>query len=101
MSLIERNLFLSYPPARAMLTELRCKHTGRERVEVLLKRLGYYLAMHATTNAPLQPYAVTTPLGPSGGVILDRCMIVPILRAGLSLVPSFSELLPAGTLLDL
>ena len=101
MLLVDKNLFLYYPPARAMLTELRDRTTGRERVELLLKRLGYYLAMHATRGAPTLPRTVTTPLGPSGGVALDRCMIVPVLRAGLSLVPSFSEFLPEATILDL
>lgn len=100
MPAIKRNVFLAYPPARAMLTQLRDAMTDPERIEVLLRRLGYFLAIEATADLSTYPRQVETPLGSSGGVGLVECALVPILRAGLGLLPSFREFLPSARIWD-
>ena len=100
MSTINRNVFLDFPPARAMLTELRDRTTDSERVEVLLRRLGYFLAIRATGGMTTSERQIETPLGSSGGVELDECALIPILRAGLGILPPFREFLPRAHVWD-
>jgi uracil phosphoribosyltransferase len=53
------------------------------------------LAVYATEDLPLQPRQVTTPLATiQGQALAKRVAIVPILRAGLSMVEPVLQLLP-------
>jgi len=84
-----------HPVARSILTELRNAGTGQDDFRKLTHRLGLLLAVEATRNLVSSPASVETPMEMTyGEVIRDNPVILPVLRAGLGLLPAFQELLP-------
>jgi uracil phosphoribosyltransferase len=86
---------LSHPLAAHLLTELRDARTAPERFRSLTKRLASVLALEATRELPTSQESVTTPVADTiGHRLAGRVVAVPILRAGLGLLTSVTELLP-------
>ncbi len=77
------------------LTILRDKTTNAEKFRISLKRISLILASEATKNLQLNKFEIETPLEKTDGFELkQKIVLVPILRAGLSLVDGFLSILP-------
>ncbi len=86
---------VEHPLAGHLLAGLRDEATAPERFRSLTERLATVLALEATRGLPTRPATVTTPLEPAEVALLDGNVIaVPILRAGLGLLPAVTRLLP-------
>ncbi|MCG9893902.1 MAG: uracil phosphoribosyltransferase [Fimbriimonadaceae bacterium] len=87
---------LEHPLGRHLLTTLRDRSTPPDRFRRHAHTLGTLLALESTRTAALKDAAIETPLEPIISPILARPLaIVPILRAGLSLLEPFLELFPS------
>ncbi len=89
---------LQHPLVDHKLTLLRDRGTARPLFRDLLDELGLLLAVEATRHLPTVPTPVDTPLEAMEGRRMDPRdpVLVPILRAGLGLLPSFLRLLPTA-----
>jgi uracil phosphoribosyltransferase len=86
---------LRHPLAIHHLAILRDEKTPSTVFRSQVQRLSMLLAVYATEDLPLQPRQVTTPLATiQGQALAKRVAIVPILRAGLSMVEPVLQLLP-------
>ncbi len=62
------------------------------------RQLGAHLALTAVADLPTREIEVTTPLGPAPGrEPAMPIVVVPVLRAGLGLLPGVQEALPTST----
>ena len=60
-----------------------------------MRRLSLIVIAEATRSVPTRKVRVTTPLAETDGIkIAQRPILVPILRAGLGMLPAAMELLP-------
>ena len=92
---VDNVTILDHPLAAHLLSELRDAGTKPERFRHLARRLGTVLALEATRNLTTRDAELSTPLGPTFGKVLDRPVVaVPILRAGLGLLETVTDLLP-------
>jgi uracil phosphoribosyltransferase len=74
---------------------LRDRESNSERFRGAILRLTLLLTLEATRDLPLKQVEVRTPLATTAGGQLDcRVGIVPILRAGLSMVDPLLTMLP-------
>ncbi|NLT52575.1 MAG: uracil phosphoribosyltransferase [Ignavibacteria bacterium] len=91
-----KNLIVSSNPlVKKDLTILRNKETDPEHFRNALNRIAFILASEFGINIKLKESEVETPLEKTNGYILEKpVVIVPILRAGLSLLNSFLEIIP-------
>ncbi len=90
---------VNHPLAQHNLTIIRSKETNHELFMTAFRRLGTILLLEAFNQLPLQNYSIETPLTACDMPQLDkdvRCLIVPILRAGLGLSEIASTLLPTA-----
>jgi uracil phosphoribosyltransferase len=86
---------VDHPLAAHLLTELRDATTEPERFRHVSRRLATVLVLEATRHLGTRTAPVRTPLTMTDGVRLDRPVVaVPILRAGLGLLETVTELLP-------
>jgi uracil phosphoribosyltransferase len=86
-----------HPVADACLAELRQKNAGRASFRHALERLSFFLAIEATRDLGVREISIETPLEPAVGVsVCERVVKVPILRAGLALLPGFEWVLPGA-----
>lgn len=78
-----------------LLSELRDKNTNTAGFRRAANRMATLLAAEAASYIALESHEIETPLAKTEGSRLkDEIVLVPILRAGLSLLPSFMELFP-------
>lgn len=91
-------LVLDHPLARHKLALLRDRRTPVILFRSLTEELGLMLAVEATRNLPTEPAEIDTPLEKTAAQMLTQMdpALVPVLRAGLGLVPSFLKLLPTA-----
>ncbi|MGB9802987.1 uracil phosphoribosyltransferase [Desulfofundulus sp.] len=90
-------ILVKHPLVSDRLRTLRDRETGTELFRRALRELGLVLAVEATRHLPTRETTVVTPLGVEARVEeVDsaRCLLVPVLRAGLGFVDSFFEFLP-------
>lgn len=86
---------VDHPLAAHLLTELRDASTEPERFRHLSRRLATVIVLEATRRLGTRTQTVRTPLTETDGVRLDRPVVaVPILRAGLGLLETVTDLLP-------
>lgn len=86
---------VDHPLAAHLLTELRDATTEPERFRHVSRRLATVIVLEATRRLGTRSDPVRTPLTTTDGVRLDRPVVaVPILRAGLGLLETVTELLP-------
>lgn len=90
-----RLVVLDHPLAQVRLTQLRDRETPAARFRAAAADLAGLLAVEATRALPTRPLEVATPLAAATGAQLAaEPLLVPVLRAGLGLLPPFSRLLP-------
>ncbi len=86
---------LRHALAADALRTLRDRHTPPARFREAVRRLTALLVAEATRDLPTSPVEIETPLRKvMSRELTARIGIVPILRAGLSMVDPFLELLP-------
>ena len=92
------NVFPSpHPLVAHKLTRLRDKDTDPKHFRELIREIAGLLAYEATTDLPLEPKTVQTPLMAHTGVTLRETIgLVPILRAGLGMVEGVWNLMPTA-----
>jgi uracil phosphoribosyltransferase len=91
-------IVLDHPLSHHKLTILRDVKTPGSLFRKVIEELGLLLAVEATRILPTEPVAVETPLERTQGRRLTSLdpVLVPVLRAGLGLLPSFLEVLPTA-----
>ncbi len=89
---------VQHPVAAWLLTELRDERTPTATFARLTTELASLLAVEATRGLATEPVQLRTPVGPSTGVrpAGPPPLLVPVLRAGLSLLDGVRSLLPAA-----
>lgn len=88
-------IIIDHPLAKRDLTILRDKHTTPLEFRNAIKRISSVLITAVTKNFELKEFKVETPLEKTMGYKLNHdVVIVPILRAGLTLVEPFLEMIP-------
>ncbi len=88
---------VDHPLVQDILLELRDVQTSPERFRLLAGRISVLLAAEALRDLPTEPDTVLTPLGPaSGRRVRADVVLVPVLRAGLGMLPGLLELVPAA-----
>jgi uracil phosphoribosyltransferase len=86
---------VSHPVAQEALTHLRDQGTSNQMFRAEMRRLSLVVVAEATKHVPVRDCEVTTPLATTKGAVLSsRPVLVPILRAGLGMLPAAMELLP-------
>ena len=90
------NFFLvDHPVIKRDLTILRDKTTNQFFFRLALQRISSILAIEISKNFLLKEFEIETPLEKTTGYSLKQeIVLVPVLRAGLSMVNSFLEILP-------
>lgn len=84
-----------HPLSRHLLTQLRDVNTSPERFRRLSRLLSNLLLLDATRDLELREIEVTTPLEKMMDATLDQGLaVVPVLRAGLSMLESALTLFP-------
>jgi uracil phosphoribosyltransferase len=92
LTVIDHNL------ARHKLTLMRDRDCTSDRFRRLMRQTGLILCSEATRDLELisKPRPITTPVAQTKGYEREQetLVVIPVLRAGLILAESFSELLP-------
>jgi len=96
MSTTDRLTVLDHPLVQHRLRFLRDEHTANPEFLRLAGELSRYVAYEAFRNAPLSNTTVDTPVarGVTAKVVEEEYLVVPILRAGLGMVPAVQEVVP-------
>jgi uracil phosphoribosyltransferase len=77
------------------LAQLRDATTPPEQFRVLTERISLVLGAEALATLPQRREQVTTPLGPADADRIDQdIVIVPVMRAGLAMLPALLQLVP-------
>jgi uracil phosphoribosyltransferase len=89
---------LEHPLAHHKLTLMRDRKTSGSLFRALVEEIGLLLAVDATRALATEAVAIETPLERTQGRRLQPLdpVLVPVLRAGLGLLPSFQMLLPTA-----
>jgi uracil phosphoribosyltransferase len=86
---------VDHPLAQELLTTLRDEATPAYGFRDALDRLAALLSFEATRTLPMRKVSITTPIGPATGLrIASNPVLVPVLRAGLGMLPAAQRLLP-------
>jgi len=86
---------VDHPVAAEALTTLRDERSSNQLFRAEMRRLSLIVIAEAARTVPVRPVRVRTPLAETdGAVIASRPVLVPILRAGLGMLPAAMELLP-------
>ncbi|HYM50609.1 MAG TPA: uracil phosphoribosyltransferase [Candidatus Limnocylindrales bacterium] len=89
---------IDHPLVAHYLTRLRDRETEPDGFREASGKIITLLLYEATRDLRTQPAAIETPLEPfEGRAVADRVVAVPILRAGLGLLPPVLDLLPQVT----
>ena len=84
-----------HPVAQDCLAQLRDKATPPEQFRTLTERISLVLGAEALASLPQRPVRVTTPLGPANGHRIGTdVVLVPVMRAGLAMLPGLLQLVP-------
>lgn len=88
---------VGHPLVHDILAELRDQATPPERFRTLAGRISVLLAAEALRDLPTVNETVTTPLGPANARrVRTDVVLVPVLRAGLGMLPGMLELVPGA-----
>ncbi len=86
---------VDHPLARHLMTHLRDEATPPALFRTLCNHLTTLLALEATRDLPTVAKSIQTPLETLDSDILSNgLVVVPILRAGLGMLPSLLEIFP-------
>jgi uracil phosphoribosyltransferase len=89
---------VDHPLIHHKLSLIRDRKTSGSLFRSLIEEVGLILATEATRNLPTESVVVETPLERTSTLRLKSLdpVLVPVLRAGLGLLPSFLKLLPTA-----
>lgn len=88
---------IEHPLVHDALAELRDVATGPSAFRRAATRISLLLAAEALRSVPTVATSVTTPLGPAPGRVLRTdIVVVPVLRAGLSMLEPVLQLVPSA-----
>ncbi len=89
---------LDHPLVHHKLSLIRDRKTPGSLFRALIEEVGLLLAVEATRTLPMEPVVIETPLERTESLRLRQLdpVLVPVLRAGLGLLPSFLRLLPTA-----
>ncbi|MCX6150136.1 MAG: uracil phosphoribosyltransferase [Ignavibacteriales bacterium] len=86
---------VDHPIIKRDMTTLRDKNTSPYFFRLALQRIASVLAMEISKDFNLNEIDIETPLEKTKGYeLVQEVVLVPVLRAGLSMVNSFLEILP-------
>ena len=86
---------IDHPLVHDALVMLRDTHTTSEHFRKAARRISVLMAAEALRDLPTTSVIVETPLGPAPGRRLEAdVVVVPVLRAGLSMLDAVLELVP-------
>jgi uracil phosphoribosyltransferase len=86
---------IKHPVVKRYLSVLRDKNTETAAFRRAMGNIGTILAYHALDHLPLKKYEVETPIQPTNGFKPEsEVVVIPILRAGLSLVDGIISFMP-------
>jgi uracil phosphoribosyltransferase len=89
---------IDHPLAKTKLTILRNKDTHFSLFRKSMQEISYLLAINSLSDLELIQVNIETPLAKTKGYeIKNKLLIVPILRAGLGLLPGFTDLVNTAT----
>lgn len=89
---------VDHPLAKTKLTILRNKDTHFSLFRKSMQEISYLLAINSLNDLEVIQVNVETPLAKTKGYeIKNKLLIVPILRAGLGLLPGFTDLVNTAT----
>jgi uracil phosphoribosyltransferase len=89
---------VDHPLVQHKLSLIRDRKTPGSLFRALIEEVGLILAAEATRTLPTESVVVETPLERTSTLRLRSLdpVLVPVLRAGLGLLPSFLQLLPTA-----
>ncbi len=88
---------IKHPLVQTKLTQLRDKNTSKKEFRELIGELTGLMFYEATRSCPTDTQVVETPLTDARGrEMLQRILLVPILRAGLGMVDPILKLVPTA-----
>lgn len=89
---------VNHPLVKHKLTLLRDQGTPKKVFQELVDEIAMLMAYEATADLPLEPVDVQTPMeGASGWRVSGKKLtLVPVLRAGLGMVPGILRLVPSA-----
>jgi uracil phosphoribosyltransferase len=89
---------VDHPLLHHKLSLIRDRKTPGSLFRMLIEEAGLILATESTRALPTEPVVVETPLERTGSLRLKSLdpVLVPVLRAGLGLLPSFLQLMPTA-----
>ena len=83
------------PLVRRDVTILRDKNTNQNEFRLALDRVSHSIAIEISKSFELTEFEIDTPLEKTAGYkIKKQIVLVPVLRAGLSMVSSFLAMIP-------
>lgn len=86
---------VEHPLIQHYLTRLRDRSTTSEAFAKCVEQVASLLVTESTRDLEMEEYSVQTPLETyHGHRLAHRLVLVPILRAGLGMVPGFKHLVP-------
>lgn len=86
---------IDHPIVHRYLTFLRDKNTSTALFRRAMSNIGVILAYHSLSDLPLKETVIETPIQPTKGFVPGReVVVIPILRAGLSLVDGIINFMP-------
>ncbi|MEL7834986.1 uracil phosphoribosyltransferase [Fodinibius sp. Rm-B-1B1-1] len=95
MSDFKNVTLVKHPVVNRDLTILRDVNTNISEFRAAIKRIAMILAYHALKELPQKTFEVETPIKKTTGYDIDQgVMVVPILRAGLSLSDALLQFIP-------
>lgn len=88
---------LNHPLVDCHLSTLRCHETSSAGFRQSIAQLSQLLALHATQNLETKEFSIETPIQPTTGKWLSQSVgLIPILRAGISMVDPVLNLIPSS-----
>ena len=85
----------THPLVKHKLGILRAKTTETKKFREVVRELATILLLEATTDLPVAPLDIETPMGAAKAhKLANRIGLIPILRAGLGMVEGAIEMLP-------
>lgn len=92
---MENLTIVQNPLVKRDITYLRNKETKEYQFRLALRRISYALVNEISNKFALKEIEVETPLETTKGFKLEQqIVLVPVLRAGLSMVTAFIEMIP-------
>lgn len=95
----DENVYIfDHPLVKHKITILRDRNTGTNEFRKIVEELGMLMGYEALSDLPIRMEDIETPITKCKAPVLDgrKLAIVPILRAGLGLVPGLLSLTPTA-----